>query len=106
MKMLTRDGVCYNLINSPYFFETKDITFYFSSNFYKQKFIEEYIQNRLKISESLSNRFDLKLNFINPADIILYSKIEKRGFVINYKGVFIKCKSNLILRGEEVSKIN
>lgn len=104
--MLSPRGICYNLKESPYTISTGDIVFYFSSEFYRQKFEEEADAHRLKISESLSNRFDLKLSFKNMADIVLYSKIEKRGFYLTYKGVEYNCKKNLILRGDKVKEID
>ena len=104
--MLTRRGICYNLHNSPYVFKTADVDFHFSSALYFEKFAEEYRANRQAISESLTNRFSLEIEFNNVADIVLYSKIEKRGFYIVFKGVVFRCKENLILYGEKVNRKN
>lgn len=101
--MLTRYGVCYNLENSPYIFKTLSTTFHFSSQFYFEKFVEEYRQHRKKIADSLSLRFNFGVTFDSVADIVLYSRIEKRGFYIIYKGVEFKCRENLRLHGDSHS---
>ena len=92
--------VYYELDNTPFFLRIKDFMFYFSSNFYLEKFkntMEEY----LKI-ETL--KLNSKYKMIVYADemllLSLYKMIEKRGFRVKYKGVdlekdyYIDCELN------------
>lgn len=79
--------VYYELEDSPFFLRINDFMFYFSSEFYKNKFDEEY-KNYLR-NETL--KLDVRYNMIVYADEMLllsfYKKIEKRGFRVMYKGV-------------------
>lgn len=103
MVKLSRGGICYNLEVTPFFitkkYEDRKVTFNFSSDFYKNKFINQIEQHRTKINESLSKRFGI--NIINPilADIVLYSKVESRGFYLLIDNEEYKCLSNIKLNG-------
>lgn len=74
---------------SPYRVKIDNITFYFTSMLHKQKFDEEHIQHRFKLNDSLSNRFNVYVNADKLADIVFYSKVETRGFLIDIEGVKI-----------------
>lgn len=87
MAKLTRSGVAYDLTLSPHklvvkYGETDFLTYVFSSELYKNKFNEKMYKNREEISESLSKRFGITLRQDKLADIRLYIKTEKRGFLI------------------------
>ena len=86
MAKLTRSGVAHDLTISPHQIEVEydnvTLVYVFSSELYKLKFNGKLGINRLKINESLSNRFGIKVNFDLLADIKLYSQIETRGFLI------------------------
>lgn len=108
MANLTRNGIAYNLHESPYqevveYEEDKSslfgIEYVFSSELYRNKFNNEMINHRKKINNSLSNRFGFRI--VNPviSDIHLYSKIEKRGFLIRVDGVNVECLDNITLSG-------
>lgn len=108
---LTKRGIAYNLKLSPYKSEheyiassrdVNSITFVFSSEFYRQKFSEELQNNRAKIQESLSKRFGYKVNNEMLCDVVLYSKIEKRGFLLIYNGVSVECPERIILDGKNL----
>ena len=90
MQELTRRGICYNLEKSPYsttlVYGDKLIIFYFSSARYKEKFDSELEAARDTLHESLSKRFKIKITFDILSDLILYRKIEKRGFHVFYDG--------------------
>lgn len=77
--------VCYNLDESNYRFEYENYIFIFSSEFYLQKFKNEYIQYIKDETVKLNYRFKT----IVYADILLlfnlYRKIEKRGFKVYYR---------------------
>lgn len=77
----------YNDINeSNYTFEYDDLKFYFSSNFYKEKFIKEY-SNFIK-EETMKLKIKFKCNIYCDEMILLllYKKIEKRGFKVTLQG--------------------
>ena len=86
MTKLTRRGICYQLEHSPYShtidYGNIEYTFYFSSNNYLNKFIENLEENRELTSEIVLKRIKLKANVDLLADISLYSKVESRGFYI------------------------
>ena len=77
----------------------ENVTFIFSSELYKNKFLERYEEHREQIKNSLSNRFGIEIVINDLADLRLYSTIEKRGFLL-YKGlVKIECLNDIILDG-------
>lgn len=77
-----KSNVCYNLFNSPYHTQYKNYTFYFSSQFNKDRF-----DNKL---QTFVDTEKLKLNSKYYTDIhseivlalTLYRLIEKRGFYV------------------------
>lgn len=52
-----------------------------------KKFIEKHNENNSIINYSLKKRFKTNINTDIFSDIILYSKIEIRGFKIIYNGI-------------------
>lgn len=76
-----RDNVIYyDIEKSPYVFKTLYFDFYFSSQFYMNKFksnYSAYIQNE---TDKLKVKFGQSVNFIKPLILDYYKKIEKRGF--------------------------
>lgn len=103
MVKLSRGGICYNLEVTPFFIKNKyeeyKVLFHFSSDFYKNKFESQVNEHREKINKSLSKRFGL--SYINPilADIVLYSKIETRGFYLLINDEEFKCLNSIKLSG-------
>lgn len=77
---LTRNGVCYDLPNSPYTFEWRGIVWFFSSNAHRSKFIHGVRDRELWLDDSLSRRFRCTIHLPIVADVQLYTQIEKRGF--------------------------
>lgn len=78
--MKTSRGICLNLNESDYKCNIRGLTFYFSSKFYLEKFInnvENYINNE-------TMKLKVKYNIIISIDLLLmlsfYKKVEKRGF--------------------------
>lgn len=80
--MRTRNGVYYNLELSGYRHTIDNITFVFSSQLHKDKFKKKLTENRNKINVSLSKRFNISVDVPHLADIVLYRKIETRGFLV------------------------
>lgn len=108
--MLTRGGVAYNLQITPFVYtieydDAEILSFKFSSNYNMHRFKEKIQENRKKINTSLSNRFGFSITNNKICDIKLYSMIEKRGFLIENKGVSYKCLNNIKLNGKnKISK--
>lgn len=103
MSYLTRSNIAYDLKISPHDttidYGSCKIQYVFSSDLYKRKFIDKAIENRNKINESLSNRFGFHIDTPLISDLQLYTKIEKRGFLIYKDGVKIECHENITLGG-------
>jgi hypothetical protein len=57
------------------------------------------LENRDKINTSLSMRFNINIIFNSVADILLYTKIESRGFRVIEGGTEL-CLNRLILDGQ------
>lgn len=79
-------NIVYNDLNeSNYCFKYDDFKFYFSSNFYLEKFEREYV-NFIK-DETMKLKIKFKCNIF--ADylilLLLYQRIEKRGFRVENK---------------------
>lgn len=72
----------------------------FSSKNHRDKFIENLESNRSIIDTSLSKRFKVKISFNVLCDIVLYNKIESRGFLIIHEGVEFTCLNQIALVGE------
>lgn len=101
---LTRYGVAYDLKASPFKqlmkYEFQEVEFVFSSELYRGKFVEQLEANRTKLSESLSNRFGYEIKNNALYDLILYTKIEKRGFLIKVNEVPVECQEYITLDGQ------
>ena len=107
---LTRGKVAYNLEETPYIYKVyypetnKHITFHFSSEFYRTKFIDTLYVHRQTINESLKKRFKITVNMNLLSDIKNYEKIEKRGFLIESEGQKFKCLKILELDGMKIKR--
>ena len=112
MSKLTRNGIAYDLRKAPEDYTIKanyydydydnEVKYVFSSELYKNKFLERCFQNREKINESLTNRFGIRIKNDILADLKLYQSIEKRGFLIFYNGVAVECPENITLDGSNM----
>lgn len=104
--MITRNGIVYKLELSPYTATVEGVTYMFSSVNHLGKFTEKLDENREYISQSLSRRFGVAINIDVLSDIVLYCKVETRGFHIEYEGVSYSCKKDIILSGATLTKKN
>lgn len=104
--MMTRNGIVYKLELSPYKVTIAGVTYMFSSVNHLDKFMEKLNENRDTISYSLSKRFGVSVDIAILSDIVLYSKVETRGFLISHKGVSYSCKKDIILNGATLTKKN
>ena len=104
---LSRGGICYNFESTPFkhtinYGGVHSITYSFSSQLYKTKFIEGYEEHRNKINSSLTKRFGIDISFDVLSDVKFYSSVEKRGFLINTHES-IECLSTIKLSGETLT---
>ena len=77
----------YNDINeSNYTFKYDKLVFYFSSKFYQEKFIREYSDYLKDEIMKLKIKFKCNIYCDEMILLLLYKKIEKRGFKVLYKG--------------------
>jgi hypothetical protein len=86
----TKWGIYHNLKESEYVVSNKEITFFFSSEFYLNKFMSRYDEHRKKFTNKIKSEMNhqpIYLNMNTLADITLYKTIEKRGFFAIIKGV-------------------
>lgn len=102
--MITRNGIVYSLKISPYIIRVGDITYYFSSKNHLEKFTEKLYENRNTLNASLSRRFSVSVEVPTLCDIVLYSKVETRGFYITCKGVEYTCLNNITLSGATLTQ--
>ena len=101
---MTKNGVVYNLKDSPYITRMYGIAFYFSSKPHQVKF-ENGVKNHINtISDSLSNRFGFDVKVYELPAVHYYAKIETRGFLIMYDGRVFECLESLKLNGERLIK--
>lgn len=76
----------YNDINeSTYTFKYDDLVFYFSSQFYQEKFKRMYTQFLKDETMKLKIKFKCNIYCDEMILLLLYKKIEKRGFKVLYK---------------------
>lgn len=102
---LTKCGIAYDFNISPYkvtieYPENDEMTYTFSSNFYKEKFMDTLEENRKRINDSLTKRFGINIEMNILADVKLYSTIEKRGFLIENQKEKFECLNIIKLDGK------
>lgn len=107
---LTRRGICYNLKATPYRhvekYDDAEVVFAFSSEKYIPKFEERQQANRDKINTSLANRFGMAFENNLLSDLMLYSKVESRGFYITINGEEFECLNKVRLNGVKTIQKN
>lgn len=105
---LTRRGVAYNLDESPYRlevpYEDQTLVYVFSSDWNRRRFYDGFLDNREKVSESLSRRFGFEIQNDLISDVRYYGMIEKRGFLIVNDGVKMLCQDDITLDGAKLMK--
>ena len=102
---LTKNGICYDLKNSPYFCYTDFFTFFFSSPAHLVKFRRELEANREWLNDSMTRRFKFNMCLDVLADFSLYRKIETRGFLIinESTGVVYECPESIEFHGIKIN---
>lgn len=80
--MVSKNGVCYDLRESPYTLEWRGITYHFSSESHRRKYMLNVRERELWLNDSLSRRFRITVDLPYVADVQYYAMIETRGFYI------------------------
>lgn len=104
--MISRNGVYYDLQLSNFRYKVGDLTFVFSSQLHLDKFKKKLKENRDIINYSLSKRFKMAVDVSQLADIVLYRKIETRGFLIITGEGKQLCQKCIIFNGGKVTTPN
>ena len=102
---LTKNGICYDLKNSPYFCSVGFYKFFFSSPAHLVKFRRELEANREWLNDSMTRRFKFNMSLDLLADFSLYRKIETRGFLIinDLTGVAYECPESIEFHGMKIN---
>ena len=106
---MTKNGIEMNLHLTPWVYSQvypngQTVVYCFSSELYRNKFIERQEHNRDQINGSLSNRFNIIFENIILCDLVLYKRIEKRGFLIQLNGEEL-CQNEVKLNGDKLTKV-
>lgn len=101
--MISRNGVVYDLSVSSYRHTVGGLTYVFSSKLHLDKFKKKLKENRDIINYSLTKRFNITVDVSQLADIVLYRKIETRGFLIVTGEGNELCQNNITYGGGEVT---
>lgn len=76
--------IYHDIDESNYFFTFDKLTFYFSSMFYKEKFLKTHKEFLKEESIKLKTRYKCTVDFDYMILLLLYKNIEKRGFRVYY----------------------
>ncbi len=100
MKPLTRNAIAYNLHVSPHveditYKNGNELTFVFSSDLYRRKFLERREEMKKEVEEIIYRRFKVRAELEELSDVRLYTQIEKRGFLIYQDNKEVTCLNNL-----------
>ena len=104
--MVTRNGVFYDLTKSHYKCVINNLTFVFSSYLHLKKFKKKLEEHRKTVNNSLTNRFNIDVDVSLLADVVLYKKIETRGFLIVSQEGRELCQKDITCVGLTVTEKN
>lgn len=79
---MRKSEIFYNLHESPYIYKTKRFNFYFSSEFYLNKFKDNVYKYVEQENRKLDIKFKCNTNFLTVLMFNYYKMTEKRGFLI------------------------
>lgn len=82
---------------SKYKIKIEKLTFYFSSQFYLEKFTEEYNDFIKNETARMNIRYKTKIKAEEMLLLLLYKKIEKRGFRVYYEEKEIEKESKFVI---------
>lgn len=103
--VLTKNGICYDLKDSPYFCFVGVYKFFFSSPAHLNRFKVGLEANRDWLNDSMTRRFKFEMQMDVLADFSLYRKIETRGFLIinDLTGVAYECPESIEFHGMKIN---
>lgn len=103
--MVTRNGIFYDLSKSVYKLKIVDtgMIFVFSSDLHRTKFEEQQMKNRHEHNIKMTARYRINFRMTVLPDLLLYKKIETRGFLVINEGGQKLCQENLLLIGEKAT---
>lgn len=78
----TRGGVYYDLRESPITYSWRGLTYFFSSENHRAKFIRDLRKKEMWLRDSLSRRFRVTVMLDEMAALQLYTQVETRGFLV------------------------
>lgn len=98
---VTKNGICYDLENSPYFCQVGSWKMYFSSPAHLLKFKNGLEAHTDWLNDSMQRRFKFCMDLALVSAFTLYRKVETRGFLITEEltGVEYKCPESIEFRG-------
>jgi len=100
MSLITKGGVYCDLSISTYLhnihYEDSVLHLHFSSRFNRDRYIEKVLENRIKTKFNIAEKNNITLDTNKMADLVLYSKVENRGFYCTIKGETFTCLKNII----------
>lgn len=104
--MQTKNGVVYDLSNTPFIGSYGNYDFAFSSATHLVKFNDKISIRVPWLNNSFSKRFHVTIDVSILAVLQLYMQVETRGFRIydNARGRFYLCPENIILHGLTVNE--
>ena len=76
----------YDINKSEYYFMINNLTFFFSSQFNKNRFESGFIDYVNDETNKLKAKYKVNINLSDYLMVAYYKKIEKRGFKVEYKG--------------------
>lgn len=109
---MTKNGIEYNLIKSPYYVRinqvsiNREIQLFFSSQRNALKFSEKYKDYVYEFNLKYSLKFKIDVDLTLVAVINLYHQIEHRGFYITIDGSEFTCLNIIKLNGLKMTKKN
>ena len=83
MAELTKNGVCYNLSESPYVREVGRFALHFSSRQHLRRFDRDLPKTVPWLDDSISRRFHMRCDMHQIAVLNLYRQVETRGFYVH-----------------------
>lgn len=101
--MKSRNGIYYSLDESDYILQFNNIKYVFSSPTVMNKFYMRRKKHQEEFNAYMSAKYGMRFELEELADIILYSKMEKRGFKIIINGREYRCQSEVLI--EKVSVV-
>lgn len=83
--MLTRNGVCYDLRETPFTYSLCGMTFHFTSAKHREKFTSEAHKRMVWMTDSMTRRFHFLVDASELALMQLYGQVETRGFLVEMR---------------------